>query len=177
MILKCNKSVSIEDAIFRDCKSFVPANLRNHLPFWEQEILKDHPHKDTILKWLQGVIIKIEEFLNSYITGFFQGIELSSHYPAAQHFDNYVPDKLQKFMEENVQEWVDLGVLKKWDDIRSPEDPEVPLVVSPLGVEPKKPRGLRDGRYVNEFCRDIPFTMDSAAKVAEISWENAYLSN
>ena len=61
------------------------------------------------------------------------------------------------------------GSLEKWDDVRSPEDPEVPLVVSPLGVEPKKPRGLWDGRYVNEFCRDIPFTMESAAKVAEIS--------
>ena len=43
----------------------------------------------------------------------------------------------------------------------------MPLVVCPLGIEPKKPRGLWDGRYVNEFCRDIPFTMDNAAKVAE----------
>ena len=98
------------------------------------------PHKDTILKWLQG--IKIEEFLNSYTTEFFQGIELSSHYPAAQHFDNYVPDKFQKFMKENVQEWVDLGVLKKWDDIRSPEDPKVPLVVSLPGCRTKKTQGI-----------------------------------
>jgi hypothetical protein len=78
-------------------------------------------------------------------------------------------------MDENVQEWINLGVLEKWDDVRSPQDPEVPLVVCPLGVEPKKPRGLWDGRYVNEFCRDVPFTMDNAARVAEISWINAYL--
>ena len=44
-----------------------------------------------------------------------------------------------------------------------------------LGVEPKKPRGLWDGRYVNEFCRDIPFNMDNAAKVAEVAWVNTYL--
>ena len=66
-------------------------------------------------------------------------------------------------MEEDVQEWVNLGVRKKWDEVRTPEDPDIPLVVSPLGVEPKKPRGLWDGRYVNEFCRDIPFNMDNAA--------------
>ena len=61
--------VSIEDAVFRNNKFFKPANLQNHLPFWEKEILKDHPHKETILKWLQGV--QIEDFLNSYTKGTF----------------------------------------------------------------------------------------------------------
>jgi len=78
-------------------------------------------------------------------------------------------------MNENVQEWINLGVLEKWEDVKSPDDPEIPVVISPLGVEPKKPRGLWDGRYVNEFCRDIPFSMDNASKVAEISWINSYL--
>ena len=40
-------------------------------------------------------------------------------------------------MADNVQEWVNLGVLEKWDDVRSPEDPEILLVVCLLGVEPK----------------------------------------
>ena len=172
-ILKKGKIVSIEDAIFRNTNYFIPANLQNHLHFWEHEILKDHPHKDTILKWLQGV--RIEEFLNSFTSGSFQGIELNSFYPAPQQFHNYVPDEFKQFMDENVQEWVNLGVLQRWDKIKSPNDPDIPLVVCPLGIEPKKPRGLWDGRYVNEYCRDIPFSMDNAAKVAEVSWINAYL--
>ena len=69
-------------------------------------------------------------------------------------------------MNEQVQEWVNLGVLKEWDDVKSPSDPFTPLVVSPLGIEPNKPRAIWDGRYVNEFCGDFPFHMDSAAKVA-----------
>ena len=165
--------MSLEDAIFRNCDHFIPANLKNHLPFWEHEILKDQPHKDKILKWLQGV--RIEEFLNSFTSGSFQGIELNSYYPEPRHFENYVPEEFHQFMDENVQEWVNLGVLQKWDEIKSSSDPEVPLVVCPLGIEPKKPRGLWDGRYVNEFCRDIPFTMDNAAKVAEVSWVKAYM--
>ena len=68
--------MSLEDAIFRNSESFVPANLQNHQPFWENEILKDRPHKETILKWLQRV--KIEEFLNSYATGSFQDIHIDS---------------------------------------------------------------------------------------------------
>ena len=50
----------------------------------------------------------------------------------------------------------------------------IPTVVSPLGIEPYKPRALWDGRFVNEFCRDVPFSMDNATRVAEVAWENAY---
>ena len=108
-VLKRKEEMSIEDAIFRNTDCFIPANLQNHLPFWEHEMLKDHPHKETILKWLQGV--QIEEFLNSYTLSILK---------------NY------------VQEWVNLGVLEKWNDVRSPEDPEIISVVCPIGVEPKK---------------------------------------
>ena len=139
-LLKHKTELSVEDAVFRDIKFFTPANLKKHLPFWKEEILKDHPHKETILGWLQGV--QIEEFLNSYTTGSFQGIQLDSYYPAPQHFENYVPEEFQQFMDENVQEWINLGVLERWEDAKSLEDPETPLVVCPLGVEPKKPRGL-----------------------------------
>ena len=113
--------------------------------------------------------------MNSFTSGSFQGIELNSFYPAPQQFHNYVPNEFKQFMDENVQEWVKLGVLKRWDKVKSLDDPDIPLVVCPLGIEPKKPRGLWDGRYVNEYCRDIPFSMDNAAKVAEVSWINAYL--
>ena len=48
-------------------------------------------------------------------------------------------------------------------------------MVSPLSIEPSKPRALWDGRYVNEFCRDIPFSMDNASEVAEVAWEGVLM--
>ena len=66
-ILKNKTEMSVEDAIFRDIKIFTPANLKNHLPFWEEEILKDHPHKETILRWLQGVQIEVFKFLYNWV--------------------------------------------------------------------------------------------------------------
>ena len=77
-------------------------------------------------------------------------------------------------MDTIINEWVSLGMLKRWEEVRKPRDPFIPTVVSPLGVEPSMPRALWDGRYVNEFCRDIPFSMDNAAKVADVAWEGAY---
>ena len=65
-------------------------------------------------------------------------------------------------------------MLKRCDQVRKPGDPFIPTVVSPLDVESSKPRALWDGRYVNEFCRDLPFTMDNAVKVAEVAWRDSY---
>ena len=64
ILLADGRKVSIEEAIFRSSEAFKPSNLKDHLHFWETEILKDHPNKVSILKWLTGV--KIEEFLQSF---------------------------------------------------------------------------------------------------------------
>ena len=162
----------MEEAVFRSEKAFKPSNLKEHYTFWEEEILKDHPQKQVLLKWLHGV--KIEDFLQSFTKGDFQGIPMNSYYPQAQEFQNYVPPEFEDFMDSTVKEWVSLGMLLPWQDVRKPTDPFIPVVVSPLGVEPKKPRALWDGRYVNEFCRDIPFSMDNAARVAEVAWKDLY---
>ena len=118
--------------------------------------------------------MKLEEFLNSYTKSEFQGVKLDSHYPAALELQNYVPSEFNNFMDNQVQEWLQLEVMKIWEEVRFESEPEIPTVVCPLVVEPKKPRALWDGRYVNEFCRDIPFHMDNAAKVAEMAWLHTY---
>jgi len=118
--------------------------------------------------------VTIEEFLNFCTNSEFQGVKINSHYPQAQTFENYVPQEFENFMDETVQEWASLGFLKEWKHVRQPNEPLIPTVISPLGVEPTKPRALWDGRFVNEFCKDVPFSMDSVEKVAEIFWENAY---
>ena len=171
-ILNSKTSVTLEEAIFRSELAFKPANLKEHYQFWEEEILKDHPQKNTLLQWLTGV--KIEEFLKSFTTAEFQGIQLNSYYPHTQAFSNYVPQEFEQFMDDTVKEWSSLGILQEWDKVRTAKEPAIPTVVSPLGVEPTKPRALWDGRFVNEFCRDIPFSMDNATRVAEVAWENAY---
>ena len=129
--------------------------------------MKEHPQKTTLLNWIEGV--KIEEFLSSFTDSEFQGIKLHSYYPHEQSSPNYVPPEFEEFMEETIQQWVSIGCLKEWEKVRKPNEPLIPTVVSPLGVEPSKPRALWDGRFVNEFCRDIPFSMDNASKVAEVS--------
>ena len=56
-------------------------------------------------------------------------------------YPNYVPERFEQFMNENMQEWINLGVLQQWDLVKQPQDLAIPLTVCPLGVEPKNPEG------------------------------------
>ena len=73
-------------------------------------------------------------------------MDFDSVLPQPMQFDNY-----DHFLDETVQEWLKVGVLLPWELARQEGDGETPTVDCPLGVEPKKPRALWDGRYVNEF--------------------------
>ena len=101
--LSSKSTVTLEEAIFRSELAFKPANLQEHKQFWEEEILKEHPQKKTLLSWIEGV--KIEEFLNSFTDSEFQGVKLHSHYPHSQAFPNYVPQEFETFMDDTVKEW------------------------------------------------------------------------
>ena len=70
-LLTSKTKVTLEEAIFRSEKAFKPSNLQEHQDFWEQEILKEHPHKQNLMKWISGVTL--EEFLNSFTDSEFQG--------------------------------------------------------------------------------------------------------
>ena len=78
-------------------------------------------------------------------------------------------------MNDTIKEWEALGVIQRWELARQNPCEEIPTVVCPLSVEPEKPRAVWDGRYLNEYIRDIPFSMDGVNKVAEIAWKNAYM--
>ena len=127
--LSSRSTVTLEEAILRSELAFKPANLQEHKQFWEEEILKEHPHKSTLLKWIQGV--KIEEFLNSFTDSEFQGVKLHSHYPHSQAFPSYVPQEFETFMDDTVKEWVESGALMDWEKVRKPNE-LIPTVISPL---------------------------------------------
>ena len=67
-----NSKVTLEEAIFRSEEAFRPANLQEYKQFWENEILREHPQRTTLLNWIEGV--KIEEFLNSFTDSNFKGL-------------------------------------------------------------------------------------------------------
>ena len=172
-LLRSNTIVKLEDAIFRNEKAFKSGNLNVHKHFWETTILKDHPFKDRLLGWISG--ITIEEFLNPYTSFYFSGAQINSTHPKPVFLQNYAPPKFHSFVTITLKEWEIMGAIQKWKDTSESAYSKRPVVVCPLGIEPEKPRLIWDGRYLNEFIRDFPFSMDNAAKVSEIAWKGAYM--
>ena len=72
--------------------------MKNFYDFWEQEVLKDRPHKDNLLKWIKGV--EIEEFSNSFTSTEFQGEKLHSYHLQATQSPNCVPEEFIPFMDK-----------------------------------------------------------------------------
>ena len=171
--MKNNDPVKLEDAIFRNDKFFNPGNLNNHRHFWETVILKDHPFKNKLLGWISGVTI--EEFLNPFTSFLYKGIQTISVHPKPSFQENYVPAEFSAFMTATLEEWEIMGVIQNWKHVPDSSFLHQPIVVCPLGIEPEKPRAIWDGRYLNQFIKDTPFSMDNAAKVAEVAWMGKYM--
>ena len=97
--------------------------------------MKEHPEKQKLVAWLQGV--KIESFLKSYSKITFQGRQIQGYYPPSIVLENYVPKRFGKFITETITMWHKIGMLQKWEEVRDEGDSLTPTVILPLGVEPK----------------------------------------
>ena len=75
-LINNNIKESLEDVVFRNEKFFKAANLENHVQFWEEEILKDHPNKNQLLNWIKGV--PIEKFLSPFTDSTFKKVRIRS---------------------------------------------------------------------------------------------------
>ena len=81
-----------------------------------------------LLSWLPG--INIEDFLNSYTTSSFQGIQIDAKYPQPAFFEKYVPEQFKSFMNDTIKEWEALGVIQRsWELARQNPCEEIPTVV------------------------------------------------
>ena len=101
-------------------EKFKPENLQECKQLWEDEILREHPQKTTLLNWIEEV--KNEEFLSSFTGSKFQGIKLHSYYPHEQISPNYVPPEFEDFMEETIQQRISIRSLKEWEKVRKPHE-------------------------------------------------------
>ena len=173
-VIQQNLDVSPVDAVFRDEKDFLPGSLMFCKEFWEHEILKDHPQKDQLLEWIvHGV--DIESLFKSYTKETFKNKMVEGNRPPKYILENYVPEEFYKFVSDTVKEYLSILMVRKWKDVKGPEDDDIPHLVLPLGVEPNKPRLIYDARFLNLFLIYLAFTMENVGKVPQMAWKGMYL--
>ena len=156
-VLNGISSASIADVVFRDPAHFTPGTLGENIPAWEF-ILLGHPDRDRILSWLRAGV-DIREFM-VHFRGNFQGRHFDSALPPGAEFRNHPiaeSTEFSPFVDSKLQAMVASGALRRLGPVGSVSRPHVVL---PVGVEPTKPRLICDARYVNLWCRDLPFSFD-----------------
>ncbi|XP_035662114.1 uncharacterized protein LOC118406291, partial [Branchiostoma floridae] len=96
-------------------------------------------------------------------SGCFKGKKYDSAFPPPAFFPNSrscIP--FAKFVSDTIRSRIVSGAFSIWGRVGHVKPP---YIVSPLTVEPNKPRLCLDLRYLNKWMKDCPFTLDSILNV------------
>ena len=161
---------------FWDTADFVPGLPSQKLPFWEQFILRDHPHRDQFLSFLRDWV-----GLHDLLLPAFRGPSVDQPFNPDRFkgaaFRNRTPSAFTDFVGSEIRSMALLGCIAKWSDVRGPGGPDRPRLVMALSVEESKPRLIYDARPLNSCIRDFPFWMHTVARVAGIASEDCFVTS
>ncbi|CAC5395698.1 unnamed protein product [Mytilus coruscus] len=161
-------SPDIRNVKFFNPKTFVAGQIHTRLHQW-QNILPCSHSSDKILDWIvHGVNI------NNYIVHFkgdFGGHFYDDKFPPRRIFNNSNKCKnFSSFITETVMERLKNGSI---ECIGKAGLVKPPHIVAPLTVEPTKPRLCINLMYLNNWIKDIPFSLDTLKNVPRSVRENA----
>lgn len=155
---------------------FVPGLPRQHVAFWREVILVDHPLRDTLLPYLRDGVN-----LGDFLQDSHRGPSASRPYkPDAfrpAEFRNRIPPAFTDFADAEVETLIARGCVAKWSEVRGPDGPARPRLIMALSVEETKPRLIYDARPLNQFFKHFPFSMDTVARVANVASIGCFMTS
>jgi hypothetical protein len=161
-LLADDQNRSFRDVWFRCEKLFVAGNACHPLvrSNWEV-VLASHPDRIRLLRWLDGV--KVQEF-TSHFKGSFKNEEFDCDSPVLpfRARNASVCSGYDDFIMESIASGVNSGAMKVWGKVG---EVVPPICVSPITIEPLKPRFCHDMRYFNCWMSFPKFSLPSVLNV------------
>ncbi|KAK3279642.1 hypothetical protein CYMTET_12504 [Cymbomonas tetramitiformis] len=147
----------------RNPEEFKVGSIHDCASFWNT-IATSSEMGMLFRKWSrEGVAIK--DFFQHF-SGEFEGRNYSSDIPPGGHFSNHViPDDLAEWVSCKIQDELRWGAIRIWGQEGECQPPHL---VMPVGVEPNKPRKINDARFLNLWCKDMPFTYESVSMLPQV---------
>lgn len=161
----------IEDLLFRDPSSFCAGEIHNHVNEWE-EILQHRwsPKLEEISGWIKDKVSIFPYF--QPFKGSFKGKHYDHARPPSRTFRNNISCKVfREFVETTLIDRLATGAISLVGRVGTVQHP---YLVLPLTVEPTKPRLCQDGRYLNLWMQDKPFTLDKVGDLPRYVGKDHY---
>ncbi|MES9879789.1 MAG: reverse transcriptase domain-containing protein, partial [Sedimenticola sp.] len=154
---------------FLDPNHFIAGNLHSRIPQWRRIITDD---TCEAFQWIKHKV-DIFQFM-SHFTGQFKGATYDHSFPPSRHFTNAPICKgFTEFINAELCSRIQSGAISYLGKVGS-MDP--PYLVSPITIEPLKPRLCINLMYLNLFMKDTPFALDTLADVPKVVNSSAYMT-
>ncbi|KAI8495108.1 hypothetical protein Bbelb_270940 [Branchiostoma belcheri] len=151
---------SAKSLLFRDPRTFKAGELHKHAAKWN-EILASGESDPEVGNWINNGVNMLD-FIQPF-KGIFKGVHYDSAFPPPAIFPNNPNCALfAEFISNSIRDRIKTGAIAVWGRVGTVKPP---YVVSPLTVEPNKPRLCLDLRYVNKWMKDCPFQLDTILNV------------
>ena len=162
-------NVSVESLYFRNPDVFRAGGLGRNLQAWVDIGLdKSSDYYDWLLNG-----VNVEHFFVPF-HGCFAGVQYHHCFPPANIFSNSkCCDDFRDFISSEIKNRLKTGAISFWGEVGKSIPPHV---VSPLTVEPTKPRLCLNMRYINSWMRDTPFSLDSCKDVPRLACKSSFFT-
>ena len=155
------KELLERDFTFLDSDYFIAGNVHNNASLWRQ-IISD-PTGEA-MDWIVNQV-HINKFM-THFKGDFQGVSYDHSYPPARCFRNAPNCKgFVEFINSELTARLKSGAISYVGKVGEVNPPHV---VSPITIEPSKPRLCINLMYVNCFMRETPFTLDTLVDIPRV---------
>ena len=150
---------------------FVAGNIHNYYSQWDT-VLQNSPDYELVTQWIKNGV-DFQDFLTPF-HGSYQGVEYQHDFPPARIFNNALCCKsFTSFIAKEITEKILSGAVSIWGKVGFCEPPHI---VSPITIEPTKPRLCIDMRYLNCFMKDTPFHLDTLIDVPRLISQHSLLT-
>ena len=159
--------VLTKDIFVYDSDRFIAGRLHVFPEKWSEIATNNE-----VLDWINNKV-DITKFF-SHFKGDFQGVNYDCSIPPPRVFQNSKScRRFDSFVTREIQDRLRSGAISYVGPV---ETTAPPRVVSPLTVEPSKPRLCMNLMYINSFMRDTPFVLDTLTDVPLLVKKNSYLT-
>ena len=153
----------------RDDSHFVPNMLVTCYDEWEF-ITREYPQREEVLDWIKNGVNLYDFFV--HFKGSYKGVHYDHDIPPTFYAPNLPSCKgFGEFIARTLEDRIRNGSIKLLGKIG--ECP-APRLIMPITVEPNKPRMCHDERFLNSWCKDCPFSLDTLKLIPRLVNSQGY---